>query len=434
MKIEKQVNKKPNAKININVKVDKKDVIKERESVIKDFEKNAKIHGFRKGKVPRNIIISKFSTDINNETINALFSKSISQIIKEENYNPISTPVITESGQFTEDEDFSFKTEFEVMPKVTLSEYKGIKSDKYIFEVNEDNVNKVIDNFREQFSILVSTDKKAEIGNYLVVDYEEKSEDGKLKNKKTNQTIFLDDKDDQLTRKLIGMKKGEEKDITLSKELEKESPSSTTTIHITVKDIKKKELPELNDDFAKDVSDVQTLEGFKKKTRTELEKEAKILSEKKTKAQLLKKVVENSKFDIPETMINNEIDHILSDIVYSYKLDLEKIKKDKKIFEEYRNKLRPRAVNTIKDELVLFEIAEKEGLEVTGEEVDNEIKSYASQNKKDYHSVKKSMVDNGTIENLKYRLKPTKALDFIYKNAILGKEKKLNYNEQEGEL
>jgi len=432
MKLDKNVQKKSNARMNIHVKIDKEDVQKEREKIIKDLEKNAKIQGFRKGKVPRSIILLRFSNDIKNEAMNSLFSKSIAQIIKEDKYNPVSTPSITEAGELIEDEDFSFKAEFDVMPEVELSEYKGIESNNYIYEVIDDDVDKVIDNFREQFSNLSSTDEKAEIGNYLVIDYGEKSDDGNVVKKESNKTILLDNKDNQLVKALIGTRKGEEKNIELSNEPNDKTHPSKTKLNIKVKDVKVKTLPELNDDFAKDVSDVDTLDKFRKKIKDGLLHEANIRSDNKTKAELLKKLVEKSTFEIPDTMINNEIDRILSEIAYSYKLDLDKIKKDKDKFEEYRKNLRPRAVVTIKNDLVLYKIADKEGLEVTDKETDKEIKEYALQSKRDFKSVKEDMVKNGTIENLKFRLRPEKALDFIYKNAVLKKEKRLKYSEQEG--
>ncbi|UCB45144.1 MAG: hypothetical protein JSV25_13145, partial [Spirochaetota bacterium] len=196
MQLTKKVNKEPNSKISIEVTVDKKDVQKIREEVLKDFETNAKLPGFRKGKVPRDILEVRFSKNIYDETAGTVMRDSINQIVKEEEYQPISHPSIVEMDELNDKDDFSFKAEFDVMPEVELGEYKGIASERYIYEVKDDAVQKEIEGLRERFATLVPTGEPSKAGDYLVIDYEEHAKDGKIKTKKKNQTIFIDDKND----------------------------------------------------------------------------------------------------------------------------------------------------------------------------------------------------------------------------------------------
>ncbi len=429
MQLEKTVKKEPNSKISINVKVNKSSVNEAREEIVKDFEKNAKIPGFRKGKVPRDIIIKRFAKSIKDQTATTILTNSIRQIIKEDNYHPISNPAVIEMDELILDEDFSFKAEFDIMPEVNLGVYTGITSERYVYKVNDNAVDREIEALRERFATLVSIDERSKVGNYLVIDYEEYTGDGKTRNRKKDQTILLDNEKEQLTKQLIGLSKGEEKDITINQEYKEDGETKTNTVnaHITVKDVKKKELPELNDDFAKDISDVETVEELKKRVREELEKDASHLSEEKTKDELLKKLIDRCEVSLPETLINYEIDRIISNIAFSYRIDLEKLKKDEKQYQEYRKSVRTTAINNNKQDLILDEIALKEKIPVTDEDLDKEIKKLAQSKKKDFQSFKKELIEKGTIENYKYRLKLGKALDLVYKNAKLNKVKRVPY-------
>jgi trigger factor len=429
MQLTKKVSKKPNSKISLNVTVNKEEVKKIREEVIKDFEYNTKLPGFRKGKVPRNILEVKFSKNIHDETVSTVMRDSINQIVKEEEYQPISHPSVVETDELNNGEDFSFKAEFDVMPEVELGEYKGITSERYIYEVKDDAIQKEIEGLRERFATLVPTGEPSLTGDYLVIDYEEYADDGKIKTKKKNQTVLIDNKDDNFGKELVGLKKGEDKDISLSQEYEEDGKSKTynTSVHITVKDVKKKQLPELNDDFAKDISDTGSLEELEKKVRDGLEKEAAQLSEDRTKDELLKKLIQKSTIDLPETLINYEINRIISNIAFSYRIDLEKLQKDEKHYEEYREKARPAAINNTKQDLILDDIARREKIKADNKELDAEIKRVAKRSKKSFEALKKELEEKGTIENYKYRLKLRKSLDFIYETAKLDKKKRIKY-------
>ena len=200
-----------------------------------------------------------------------------------------------------------------MMPEVKLSEYRGISSKKYVYEVTDELVDREIEALRERFATLNPKEEPSKLGDYVVLDYKEYSKDGKIKTKKKNQTVIIDNEDDQLASQLVDLKKGDEKDIELSQEYEDEGEKKTyeTSMHVLVKDVKEKNLPELDDDFAKDISDAKTLEELKKKIREGLEKEAESASENKTKDELLKKLIDICEIDLPETLINYEIERII---------------------------------------------------------------------------------------------------------------------------
>jgi trigger factor len=436
MQIEKVIKKEPNAKLCIEITVDKSAVGEVRESVIRDYEKTAKIPGFRKGKVPREIILSRFSDGIKNKTIDLVLKRSLAQVLEEGNYKALSTPVITEMGDLITGENFSFKAECDLVPEIKLGDYKGVSSPRYTYDVDESLVNKELENLREKFATLVGVDKEAEIGDYLLIDYEEITENGKRVNGKENQTLLLDKEDDPLVKQLIGMKKGDEKEIELTSEYEQDGKKIAKTMkyHILLKEVKKKELPELNDDFAKDISDAENLEELKTKIRDELKEDAERIAIAKTKDEIISKIIANSSFEIPETLISSEIDRIINDIAKNYQIDIERIKEDQKKYEEHRKNLRPRALENIKYELTLIEVAKREGIEANDSEIDEEIMRYAQKQKKDFDQIKKQLEKYDSIETLRYRLTISKVLDFLYKNAVLSEEKHIPYNVEEEEV
>jgi trigger factor len=435
MQLQKEINKEKNAKISVQVTVDKSTINETREEIINGIAKNAKIPGFRKGRVPRNILLSRFSDSIKNETISTLLTRSLEQIMKEDKFKPISDPAITEMGDLTPEEDFTYRAEFDVVPEIKLAEYKGITSERYVYKVNDKSVERELAGLRERFSTLVSIDENAKVGDYVVVDYEEYTSGDKKINMKKDQTILLDDKSDQFVKQIVGMAKGDERDIILENKVaeDEKKQSPEVKLHVMIKDVKKKELPELNDDFAKDISDVETIKELRQNIKEEIQGEAKQRSAEKTKEELVKKLIEKSELELPESMINREINRMMTDIVSAYKLDLKKLQEDDKKYEEYRSNMRPRAMNNLKYELLLGEIVKKENIEVEEKEIDEEINKYAEASKKNFQSVKQKMVENNSIENLKYRLKMNRALDLIYENANLTKVKNLNYDEEGGD-
>jgi trigger factor len=436
MQLDKEIKKEKNARISIQVTVDKSSVNEARESVIRDFTRKARLPGFRKGKVPRNLILQRFSQDIQKETVQAILSRSLSQVLEESEYSPISHPRVTDMGDLSADENFSFTAECDVLPEVTLPDYKSITGEKYVYQVPGELVDREIEKLRERFATLAAVDREADYGDYLVVDYQELPEEEEPGEKKTNQTVLLDREDERLAQGLKGAVKGESREIDLEQDYETEEGEKAryrTRLQVQVHEVKEKRLPEPNDEFAQDISDAQTLEELKTKVREDLEEQAARLSERKTKDELMSRIIEQCSFEIPETMIDNEIDYLLADIVQAYRIDVDKLRQDPEKLEQYRKNLKPRAVKTLKYELVLGEIAKQEDIQVSEEELSEEIKKYAEQQKQDVEEVRKQLEERGVTGNIRFRMRISKALDQLYRNAKLGKERRLTFGEEDEE-
>jgi trigger factor len=433
MQLQKEVKKEPNAKISIQVTVDSESVEEARESVIRDFESKAKLPGFRQGRIPRNVILSRFKDSIKTETLSMVLSSSLSQVLKETDYQLISDPSIIEMGDLVQNESFSYTAECDIMPEVKLAGYRDVASEKYIYDVKDALVKQELERLREQFASLTSVDRKASVGDYLVLDYLEVGEEGNPEEKKENQTVLLDKKDDPFAKQLVGLGAGDSKDIVLEQEYEEAGEKNTqkVKVHVDVKEVKQKELPELNDDFAKDISDVESMADLKKAIKKDLSEQAARRSEERSKDELMRKIIAKTEYDIPETLVEHEIDRILNDVARTYRIDMDKLREDDQKYREYRDNVRPRALDSVKYELSLGEIAKKENITVSDDEIDEEIRGFASRQKKDFSELKKRMTDNDTIDSLRYRLRIAKALNFVYGHAKLDKEKHINFGAEE---
>jgi trigger factor len=434
VQLDKEIKKEKNARISIQVTVDQSSVKEARESVIQEFEKSAKLPGFRKGKVPRNLVLQHFHRDINKETMHNLLSESLGQVLDESEYNPITHPRITEMGDLEPEASFSFTAECDIMPEINVADWKSLTAPKIVYDVGDEAVDRELEQLMERFSTLVSVDREAKVGDYLVMDYQETPENGKPGEKKTEQTILLDNQDDQMVKQLTGVKKGETREIDLEQEYEDEEGNTQkhkTRLQVEVRDVKQKELPELNDDFAKDISDAETLDDLRSKIRENLKEHAAQMSERRTKDALMERIIEKSEYEIPRSMIDNEIDHLLADIVHTYRIDVEKLKENQEQYEKYRENLQPRAEKQLKYELSLGEIAKQEEIKVSDKELDEEIGQYAESQKKSLDEVKKQLDERNVTDNIRYRMRIARALDHLYQNMKYEKEQHLAYGEQE---
>jgi trigger factor len=466
MQLQKELTKEKNARVSVRVTVDKASVNESMAEVVRDLERHSKIPGFRKGRVPTGLVLSHFSKYIKEETTSRVLSASLKQVLGGEPFRPISDPVVMEMGDLSRDRDFSYRAQFDVMPEFALPEYRGVASEKYEYVVRDEDVAREVESLRERFATLVTKEGRSEDGDYLVLDYEELDPDDRPRSGKKGQTVFLDVKNDALSARLAGLAKGDETTVPLPLEdaaREGERPGEADeageaeetgaaagrpvdpaaeipvdkrgepgTLRVSVKEVKKKELPEPNDDFARDISDARTMDELKNKIREDLEKTAARRSEERTKDELVAKIVENARIELPDTLVNDEIAQLLANIATAYRVDPKKLVADPQAAQRYRKSLTPRAVRNVKYELIMNEIAKKEALEATDEDVDEEIRKYAKAGKRDFQTVKDDMTKSGTIPHLRVRIRQNKALDLVYRSASFGKTRKAHLDEQGG--
>ena len=396
-------------------------------AIKKVYFKNAKyfnIPGFRKGKAPQAIVEKYYGKEIFYEdAFNEIASEEYEKSVEESKLEVVGRPqvdiVTMEKGQ-----DLVFTAVVAVKPEVELGKYKGIEIEKIEYNVKESDIENNLKQMQEKNSRVISVETPVENGNIAVLDFEgfvdgKAFEGGKAENYslEIGSGSFIPGFEDQV----IGMKIDEEKDINVKfpdEYFSKDLAGKDATFKVKVHEIKKKELPELDDEFAKDVSEFDTLKELKDSIKERLEKE----NEQKTKYEkedaVIKAVTENMKVDIPTGMIEVEVDNMVKDMEQrmSYQgLKLEQyLKMLNKTEEEFRKEYEPQAIEAIKSRLALEAIVKAEKIEATDADVKEKLEEMA----KNYGKTAEELEKNDSIkEYLKQGIENEKAINFLVENA-----------------
>ena len=384
------------------------------------------VPGFRKGKAPRKLIEAQYGKGVFfDEAINIVFPAVYSEAVKEQDLHPVDSPGIlnveeTENG-------LVLTVEVTVRPEVKLGEYKGIEVEKIEYTVKEDEVNDKLNTLREQNARYITVeDRPVQEQDMLSIDFDG-SVDGTpfAGGKGENFSLVIGSKtfipgfEDQL----VGVNVGEEVDVNVTfpeTYHAEELAGKPALFKVKVNEIKVKELPELNDEFAKDVSEFDTLEELKADTQKMLEEAA----ANKAKSELRNKIVDlaakNCEVEIPEVMVNGQIENMIKDFEYQLQyqgLNLENYMKfTGATVEDLKNQMKGEAEQRVKTSLVLEAISAAEKVEATDEEVDKEIASMASMYKMEVDKFKSSLRAED-MDYFKDNVVITKTIDVIVESA-----------------
>ena len=422
VKVEKTENKNE-VKLSFTVEAEKFE-----EAMKKVYSKTAKyfnIPGFRKGKAPMQLVERQYGSEIFYEdAFNELVPDLYDEAIKENNVEAVSKPDI-DITQMEKGKDLIFTATVQTKPEVKLGKYKGIEIKKIEYNVSDEEINHELGHMQERNSRLISVeDRPVEEGDITVIDFEGfvdgvAFEGGKAENHELEigSKTFIPGFEDQI----IGMKIDEERDINVKfpeEYFSKDLAGKDATFKVKLHEIKKKELPELDDEFAKDVSEFDTLDELKKSIKEKIEEENKNKEKYETEEEAIKTVCENTEIDIPSGMIELEIDNMVKDIEarLSYQgLKLEQyLQMMGKTESEMRTEFEEQAKRSVKSRLVLEAIATAEDTLPTEEEVTEKIKEMAKQ----YNRDEKELLENEQLKSyLADSMKTEKAIDFIVKNA-----------------
>lgn len=401
----------------------------------KVYFQNAKyfnIPGFRKGKAPMNIVEKYYGEQIFYEdAFNEVATEAYEEAIKENKIEAVSRPEV-DIAQMEKGKDLIFSAVVQTKPEVKLGKYKGVEIEKIEYKVDKKAVDHELGHMQEHNSRLITVDDRPlENGDTATIDFEGfvdgvafdggKAEGHELE---IGSGAFIPGFEEQL----VGMKIDGEKEIkvTFPKEyFSKDLAGKDATFKVKLHEIKKKELPELDDEFAKDVSEFDTLDELKKSIKEKLTKNNEQRAKYETEDAAIKAVCEESELDVPSGMIELEIDNMLKDFEQrlAYQgLNLEQyLKMLGKTEEEIRKEYEPQAIEAIKSRLVLEAVIKAEKIEASEEEVKAKMEEMAKSYGKDVEELSK----NENLKNyLEDGIKSEKALEFIVANAKFAEKKK----------
>ncbi len=385
------------------------------------------IPGFRKGKVPRKIIEMNYGDDIFFEdAINLLLPEAYSNAIDELGLEPVDSPEV-DIDEMELGKPIQVKFSVEVKPEVKLGDYKSIELEKVDYSVTEAMINNEVDREREQNARIIDAgDRAVADGDLVTIDFAgyidgELFEGGSAEDH--DLTIGSNQFIPGFEEGLIGKNKGDEVDVevTFPEEYHEESLKGKPAVFkVTIKEIKVKELPELDDEFAKDVSEFDTLEEYKNNIKETLEKSLKEQEKIETENKLVEKVVELSEIDVPEAMIKSQIESEIKDFEYrvrSQGFDMDQyLELTGTSREDLELNFRPISERRVKADLVLEAIAKAEDVQVTDEDLDKELEKLAEQ----YQQANKEKfikdMKKGDLGFLKAGISNSKVLDMLVDN------------------
>ncbi len=408
------------------------DAAKFEEGMQQSYKKNASkfnVPGFRKGKAPRNIVERYYGEQaLYDDAINIVCSEAYDQAIEEKNLQPVDRPEI-DIIQIGNKQNLIFTAKVTVKPEVELGAYMGVEVTKADATVTDDDVENEFNKVVEKNSRLVTvTDRPVQSGDTAVIDFEGFIDSVPFEGGKgTDYSLvigsgtFIPGFEDQL----IGKSTGEEVDVNVNfpEEYGKEELNGKPALFkVTIKEIKVKELPEIDDEFAKDISEFDTLEEYKKDLRNKLEETAKHKAEHENEESVIQKVAENATVEIPRVMVEKQIDTMARDFDMRLRyqgLDLQKYLEIMGMdFEAFRGQFAGRAENEVKIQLVVEKIAQVENVQVSDDELDDEVKRMAELYKQSAEDLKKSLTPEDQVY-VKKDIAFRKTIKLLVENAKL---------------
>ena len=411
-------------KLNVTIEAEKFD-----EAIKKVYFKSAKyfnIPGFRKGKAPMNIVEKYYGKEIFYEdAFNEVVPEELEKAVEENKLQVVSRPDI-EVTQIGKGQDLIFTAVFQTKPEAELGKYKGVEIKKIEYKVTDEDIEHELGHMQEHNSRLISVeDRPVEKGDIANINFEGfvdgvAFEGGKAENHdlEIGSNTFIPGFEDQI----IGMKIDEEKDIKVKfpdEYFSKDLAGKDATFKVKVNEIKKKELPTLDDEFAKDVSEFDTLKELKESIKEKQQEQNDERAKYETQDAVIKAVCENVKVDIPSGMVETETENMLKDM--EQRLAYQGLKLDQylqmmgKTKEEMQKEYEPQAIEAIKSRLALEAVIKAEKIEVADVDVDEKIKemakNYGRENDEEF-------LKNENVRNyIKQGLESEKALEFLVENA-----------------
>ena len=441
-------------KVKLNVEVSSGYFAKSIEKAYKEVSQKAKIPGFRKGKVPYQIIDINYGKEyVLSEAANIAISELYPEIIDNTDYKPVDYPKVDIEGELKQDNPVNFIINIEVEPDAVLPEYKGILAEGYPTDAGDDEIDAQVENLRNRFASLEPVDESDSVKkmDIITIDFAGTVDGKEFKGGsytdyvlEVGSGVLLK----ELEKGLIGMKKGEEKSVSakMPKEVEdKDIAGKKAQFKLTVKEVKRKVLPEIDSEFLKNMGDFETADDLKKFIRENLEAQKKNARQNKIFSDIVDYLVSNSKIDVPQVMIENETKELAHD--FEHRLKDQNFTKEQymqylKITEEKINEdLKNKAIFNVKEYLI-FNTLEKElkdKLAPSPDELESEKENLLKSTKKeeDRKKVEEYLKTSAGEKSINASATRKKLVDFLIDNAKI-KELSLDdlkkINEKEGDL
>jgi trigger factor len=406
----------------LDLEIPAEEVSKAIERVAKDFAKIARVPGFRPGKAPVSLIRRRFADDIKGEVLQDLVPKRVGQAVSEQKLTPVSQPQV-EKLDFAEGQPLKFKAVFEVLPEFELGSYKGLHIEMPAMDITGADVAKALEEMRERAAALAPVEgHPVQNGDYVQLKLMGTPAGGgePLQADSVMCHIGAEETMEPFNENLRGANIGDHKNFEVAYPADypdAKLAGKTYNYAVEVLGIKNKTLPELNDEFAKDVSDSATLDELKKKVSDSLEHERDHRQKELQRERIIAELVKQHDFPVPESLVEHQMDARLERVVRSLAaqgVDPRAVNVD---WVSLRKRQHERATDDVKAELIIDRIATAENIDVTDEEVQHEIEHMASHSGESAEATRARLTKQGALDRMKAKLRSDKTLDWLAQNA-----------------
>jgi len=406
----------------LELEIPAEEVTKKIDSVAKEFARLASVPGFRRGKAPVSLIRRKFAEDIKGEVLQSLVPQHVEKAVAEQKLTPVSQPQV-DKLDFNEGQPLKFRAVFEVLPEFELGSYKDLSFEMPTMDITHEDVSKTLEEMRERAATFAPVEGRAiQDGDFAQIKLLGTPEGGgdPLQAESVLCHIGAEETMEPFNTNLKGASAGDHKNFDVEYPADYPDPKLAGKKYhyaVEVLGIKTKKLPEVNDEFAKDVSDAATLDELKKKVHDSLEhqrdhKHKELLHEK-----VLAEIVKLHDFPVPESLVEHQMDVRLERVVRSLAaqgVDPRAVNVD---WVALRKRQEDRAKDDVKAELIVDRIASAENIDVTDEEVTHELEHMASHSGESAEAVRARLTKQGTLDRMKAKLRSDKTLDWLAQNA-----------------
>ncbi|MDY6856244.1 MAG: trigger factor [Thermodesulfobacteriota bacterium] len=408
----------------ITVTIPEELVSSELDSVYKNLSKKAKIKGFRQGKVPRNILKRYYKDQAEEEVITKLINDSYFKTMEESNISPVSQPVIDNDG-IQQGGDFIYRAKVEVAPVIEVKGYKGIELEKEIIHITKEDIDKELVVIQQSNAQLREIDPShpTDKGDFVVIDYEGFFNGKPIEGEKVNDHllevgsgVFSPDFENQL----LGLNNRDKKDIqiTLPEEyIKKDLAGKKVTYKVEIKGIKEKVIPELNDDFAKDLGEFENLNELEKKVEERLENKMKMKTESDLREKVLDKLIKENPFEVPVSMVNQHLQYMITDTLQRLAFQGLTMEQAGVTYDSLKEMYKKQAEREIRCGFLIEEVAKQESIAVNEGEIDDRILEIADLAGQDVGNIRKYYQEKDARERLRSGILTEKTLDFIIGEA-----------------
>ena len=405
----------------LEISVPVETVENETDRVVSSFQQRAKLAGFRPGKAPAGLVRKQFEGDIRQRVLENLVPKFLDQELQKQELRIVGTPDISDV-HFHRGEPLRFTAEFEVFPQIELGEYQSLEVPYQDPQINDEDVAKRIEEIRDQKADYSNVDPRPiQDGDHAVVSIESLSgAEQPVKQDEMMLHVGAEDTLPAFTENLRGMSPGEEKDFDVTYPEDYGQPKlagRSIRFHVVVKGIRKKELPEVNDEFAKDLGDFRTVDELREALRKTMFAQRQQEAQQKAKDILVEKMVDMHEFPIPEAFIDRQVRNRIEQTLQSLAqegIDASKIQLD---WQKLKSSQRDKALREVKASLLLSRIAERETINATRDEVDKEVERIARQQREPFAAVRLRFEKDGTMGRIASHIQTEKTLNFLFEHA-----------------